>query len=93
MSDSAKNIIGSIDTNVLGDYFVSYSVVDAAANATVKIRQVSVITPADTVAPVITGTEDKEVAAGDTFDPLEGIKAIDAVDGDVTANIKVTLEQ
>lgn len=48
-------------------------------------------TPPDTVAPVITGVKDStSIQLGDSFNALEGLRAIDDVDGDVTSSIVVT---
>ncbi|WP_117434551.1 DUF5011 domain-containing protein [Bifidobacterium felsineum] len=43
----------------------------------------------DTAAPVFSGVSDVTVEQGGTFDPLAGISAKDAVDGDVTKSITV----
>lgn len=40
-------------------------------------------------APFITGVADREIQIGDSFDPLEGIGAMDPKDGDITASITV----
>ena len=47
-------------------------------------------TTADTTAPVLTGVEDKEIFLNVDFDPLEGVTAIDDVDGDITDEIEVS---
>lgn len=44
----------------------------------------------DQTAPVIFGLEDINILIGTTFDPLSGISAEDAFDGDLTVNIEVT---
>ncbi len=41
-------------------------------------------------APVISGVSEVELTVGDTFNQLEGVTAVDEVDGDVTADINVT---
>lgn len=46
-------------------------------------------TPADTQAPVLTVPGDVRIQVGDAFDPLTGVTAVDAVDGDVRASVQV----
>ncbi|KAB5608546.1 DUF5011 domain-containing protein [Bifidobacterium jacchi] len=58
---------------------------DATKTATFNVT----VNP-DTTAPVFSGLDDATVAFGGTFDPLTGVSAKDAVDGDVTASIKVS---
>ncbi|MFF2052561.1 immunoglobulin-like domain-containing protein [Leifsonia sp. NPDC058194] len=48
------------------------------------------LTREDTVAPVLTVPADSSIKAGTSFDPMEGVTAIDAVDGDLTASVTVT---
>ena len=58
---------------------------DALKTVTVKVTVVT-----DTEAPVFSGVDDKSIVAESTFDPLAGVKALDNVDGDLTAQIKVS---
>src|SRR5699024_1506757 len=44
----------------------------------------------DTQPPVLTIPEGTTVTVGTTFDPLEGVSAVDNTDGDVTDRIEVT---
>ncbi|WP_308798227.1 immunoglobulin-like domain-containing protein [Agromyces silvae] len=44
----------------------------------------------DVTAPVLTVPETTELTVGDAFDPMAGVSAIDAVDGDLTAAVTVT---
>ncbi|QLY39533.1 DUF5011 domain-containing protein [Hujiaoplasma nucleasis] len=46
-------------------------------------------TPADTTPPVISGVSNVEIFLNTEFDPLEGVTAIDNVDGDITDQIQV----
>ncbi|MFW5865194.1 MAG: immunoglobulin-like domain-containing protein, partial [Candidatus Izemoplasmataceae bacterium] len=39
--------------------------------------------------PILSGVEDVEIFAGESFDPREGVTAIDDVDGDITADIEI----
>lgn len=43
-------------------------------------------------APVITGVTDKICAAGETYDLLAGIAALDREDGDITPKLKITVD-
>jgi hypothetical protein len=47
-------------------------------------------TTADTTAPVLTGVVDIEIFLDSIFDPLDGVSAIDNVDGDITDEIEVS---
>ncbi len=47
-------IVGSVDTNTIGKYFVTYSVSDSAGNITTKVRTVEVTPIPDTTAPTFT---------------------------------------
>ena len=49
--DSGNNIVGSINTNTVGSYKISYSATDSEGNSTTVFRNVSII---DTKKPVIT---------------------------------------
>jgi len=44
----------------------------------------------DTTAPVLSGVEDITIFKDATFDPLDGVTALDDVDGDVSEDIEVT---
>jgi hypothetical protein len=45
---------------------------------------------ADAVAPVLAVPADSTVATGAAFDPLTGVTAVDAVDGEITSKVTVT---
>ncbi|EJZ81621.1 hypothetical protein HMPREF9719_01442 [Corynebacterium otitidis ATCC 51513] len=72
-------------------YAVSRSV--AAGEAGGSTVQSGLVRPsagaADTTAPVLTVPGDATIAAGDPFDPLEGVSAVDDVDGDITDRVVV----
>lgn len=81
--------VNPVNTNVVGNYTVTYNVSDAASNAATEVtRTVDVV---DTTAPVITlgGTSPVTVECGDTYTDA-GATANDACDGDLTSSI-VTL--
>ena len=44
----------------------------------------------DTTPPVLSGVEDVTIFVGGTFNPLTGVSAIDDVDGDISADIRVS---
>ena len=77
---------GTIDTNTVGSYTLTYTATDTAGNVATKTRTINVIiSTADTTPPVITlnGDATVTVAVGESFSDL-GATAIDAVDGDIT---------
>ena len=45
---------------------------------------------ADTTAPVVTGVDDVTIYVDATFDNLNGVSAIDNIDGDITSSIVIT---
>jgi hypothetical protein len=90
--DANGNALSAVDVNTAGIYTVKYVVSDAAGNVASAERKVTVEIPVDTAAPVLSGVNDVEIAVGDSFDPMAGVTAVDDVDGDVTANIQVTLK-
>ncbi|MBW8012843.1 MAG: DUF5011 domain-containing protein [Chloroflexi bacterium] len=84
-------IVSNVDTTTLGNYTVTYDVVDAAGNtATSVVRVVNVVETLseDTTPPVITllGDTPIELTVDDTYIE-EGATALDDVDGDITADI------
>jgi hypothetical protein len=82
-------ISGTVNTGVLGDYFISYDVSDSAGNPAEGVtRTVSVI---DTQAPVITLLGDNSITleAGSVYSDA-GAEAQDNHDGDISADIVVT---
>jgi len=75
---------GSVDTSTIGSYDITYTSSDSSGNTSTIIRVVNVISPEDTVGPIITitGANPLQVAINTTFiDP--GATAIDNVDGSV----------
>ncbi len=77
----------TINTNLLGDYFVTYDVADAAGNPAVQVTRTVRI--ADTTSPVITLLGGNlSIAVGDTFiEP--GYSATDNLDGNITGKVTV----
>ncbi len=73
-----------VDTNSAGDYVVTYSVSDIAGSEAFETR-INVVTSR----PIITGTDDLAINPGSVFDPLSGVEATDAEDGDITDRIEI----
>ncbi|WIH21730.1 immunoglobulin-like domain-containing protein [Photobacterium damselae] len=76
---------GSVNTQVVGDYVLTYSVTDSDNHETKSPRKVTVFS----LMPTITGIDNATIKLGDTFDPLAGVSATDAEDGDLTDSIQV----
>ena len=77
---------GSVDTNTVGTYFVTYNVTDSSGNAAIQISRV--VEVVDTQAPVITlaGANPQTIEVGDPYIEL-GATATDSYDGDLTGSI------
>jgi len=81
-------VSGTVNTNKVGTYTLTYQVSDASGNMASDTRTVNVV---DTGLPVITllGSNPMELEVGSTFaDP--GATALDAVDGNLTAKVTVS---
>ncbi|WP_343904028.1 DUF5011 domain-containing protein, partial [Oerskovia paurometabola] len=84
-------VTGTVDTSTPGDYELTYRVVDSDGTAIEVTRTVTVAqTPPDNTPPVLEGVGPVEIPEGANFDPLEGVSATDAEDGDLTDQIEVT---
>ncbi|MGO0905034.1 immunoglobulin-like domain-containing protein [Clostridioides difficile] len=79
-------IEGVVNTSVLGEQILTYRVSDVANNEASVVRKVTVV---DTVKPVFSGVENLTLDLNDTFNALEGVTAVDEVDGDLTDLITV----
>ncbi|SVD35619.1 uncharacterized protein METZ01_LOCUS388473, partial [marine metagenome] len=76
---------GSVDTSVVGEYTLTYTVSDLSSNEATITRKVVVVDEADSTPPVVTllGEETITIEAGTPFeDP--GVRAGDDRDGDLT---------
>ena len=88
-------VTGSVDTQVVGIYTLSYNVSDAAGNVAETItRTVNVVETGgtgDTEAPVITlvGASSVTVEQGDNYSDA-GVTALDSQDGDISNSVVVT---
>ena len=74
-----------VDTKKAGTYDVVYSVTDSEENTATKTIKVIILS----TKPSITAN-DKTVNIGSKFDPLSGVKATDAEDGDITSKVVVS---
>lgn len=94
-------IDGKVDTSVVEEYTVTYSVSDKAGNKATKKRKVLVKEKAeketkDTTEPVITFTSNavQTICMGTKMDisqkGIYGYSAYDDKDGDITNNVKIT---
>lgn len=79
-------IEGTVNTFVLGEQILTYKVSDVANNEASVVRKVTVV---DTVKPVFSGIDDLTLNLNDNFNALEGVTAVDEVDGDLTDLITV----
>ena len=79
-----------VDTTKPGKYEVTYKVTDNQGATRRKTIIVTVNPKMEVLneAPVIHAT-DKTITVGDTFDPMDGVTATDAEDGNLTAKIEV----
>lgn len=84
---SSIRILSFVDTSKPGEYPITYRVSDKAGNT---ISSFAVITVAAKSKVTIEGADDKLVLIGSSFDPLEGIKATDELNNDLTGDLNVT---
>jgi len=74
---------GTVDTNTIGNYKVTYSVTNSLGKSATLELTVNVIANEQ---PVINAS-DQIIRINSTFDPMTGVTAKDAEDGDVTVTI------
>ncbi|MGL5244576.1 MAG: immunoglobulin-like domain-containing protein, partial [Sarcina sp.] len=77
---------GSVDSNTVGNYSVTYVVEDENNNKTIAERQITVIKDDF---PVIEGAEKVLIKNSEEFNPLQGVVVKDKKDGEITSLIKV----
>lgn len=92
IKNSEETVIDAVDINTVGNYYLSYSATDNAGNIGKAERTIQVKEPLDTEAPKFSGVDNKTVNVGDDFDAMDGVTAVDNVDGDVTGNVDVKLK-
>ncbi|WP_412966704.1 immunoglobulin-like domain-containing protein [Fredinandcohnia sp. 179-A 10B2 NHS] len=78
---------GEVDTHQLGTYTLIYTATDQAGNKVTKERDIIVV---DEEAPVFQGVTDTTIGYGRDWNSMQGVSAIDNLDGDVTSDITVT---
>lgn len=81
-------VISDYHTDEIGEQIVEISVEDSSKNRAKKEITLNVV---DTKKPTITASN-REVVRGHTIDLMEGVKAIDNYDGDITKNIEIVGE-
>jgi len=81
-------LTGSVNTNLIGTYTLTYTATDSSGNTGTATRTVNVV---DTTAPVITitGSNPINVGRGTTYTDA-GATATDSYDGNLTASIVLT---
>ncbi|MGE6104434.1 immunoglobulin-like domain-containing protein [Aeromonas veronii] len=77
---------GSVDSQRIGLYPLTYKVSDRDNNVTEQVRTIEVYS----MKPVFSGVTDTTLELGTPFDPMTGVSAHDEEDGDLTAQIKVS---
>lgn len=79
----------NVDTSTLGTYYVKYNVKDSAGNAAEEVTRTVVVVP-DITKPQITliGPNPQRVIVFEKYIEF-GAKAIDNVDGDISANLSI----
>ena len=82
-------ISGAVDTNTVGSYIITYSVIDAAGNQVIRTRTVNVID--NKIPPVISliGLTPINIEIGASYTDA-GATAIDDIDGDIS-NAMITV--
>ncbi|MBC1920317.1 DUF5011 domain-containing protein [Listeria booriae] len=77
-------LYSNVNTAVEGTYTVTYEVEDSQNGKATKSITVNVVNEAPTLV-----ASDKTILVGEVFDPLEGVTAMDAEEGDLTSKIEV----
>ncbi len=85
---TAITVTGKVDTAKAGIYELIYSVSDGVNTTTVT--RIVTVGDKENQAPVISGVKDVSINIGDSFDPMSGVTANDAEDGDLTSTITVS---
>ena len=81
---------GTVRIGAVGVYTATYTVTDSDGNTTSVTVTITVVAN-DKDAPLLTGTQNKEIVVGDTaFKLTDGVTANDTIDGDLTSKIEIT---
>ena len=85
-------ISGAVDPDIPGIYTLTYRVSDNNGGVAERTRQVRVsnITSADNALPTINVERQTRIPVDGSFDPMAGVSAADAEDGDLTGAIRVS---
>lgn len=92
-SPKLEVVENTVDTSKAGTYVVVYQASDASGNKTVQSIKVVVkpkqdVKPLDTEAPKLT-VENRRVPLGTKLDLMQGVSAVDNIDGDITSQVTV----
>ncbi|MBC1457695.1 immunoglobulin-like domain-containing protein [Listeria newyorkensis] len=87
LTDMIKVTKNEVNSALVGEYLVEYSVTNASGLTTTKTITVSVIEKTNT--PPVIHANNKSIIVGNTFNPLENVTATDAEDGNITNKIIV----
>ncbi|UBH09419.1 immunoglobulin-like domain-containing protein [Macrococcus armenti] len=82
-------ISNNVDTSKAGTYQVVYQVTDSNGNIAKATRNILVSDKTPQSIPKITNTASNTYTVGDAFNPLTGVTATDAEDGDLTPKIQI----
>ena len=85
---TSSNVVGDINTGVIGPYQLTYTATDSEGNTASKTITVNVVEPEKNI-PTINAIN-KTIFVGQTIDLMAGITASDVEDGDVTSKVTVS---
>ncbi|MDL3984682.1 DUF5011 domain-containing protein [Shewanella xiamenensis] len=78
-------VTGDVNTQQLGLYPLTYKVTDSDNNTTEQVRTVEVYN----TKPELSGIHNTSITVSAPFDPMAGVSATDAEDGDLTHSIRI----
>lgn len=78
-------VTGDVNTQQLGLYPLTYKVTDSDNNTTEQVRTVEVYN----TKPELSGIHNTSITVSAAFDPMAGVSATDAEDGDLTHSIRI----
>ena len=87
-ADDSKDLTKYKRYKKYGTYIERVVVIDNNGNESAPLR-VKIVVVRNTEPPVIKGINNIKIAVNSSFDPLSGVSAYDAVDGDITKKIEV----
>lgn len=88
-NDITKFIVvdGKVDTSKEGTYTLHYIYKNGKGKELCNVARTVVVRPEG--APLFQGIGDTQLKLNEKFDPMEGVKALDKKDGDITKDVKV----